>query len=76
MSSLIGIGVGQLFRGARRGQAMVAGFGAALTLVGFLRRRAKAQRRLLYARTLKDGESLTVRLRRGAVSAGDDSRAG
>jgi hypothetical protein len=67
MNSLISIGVGQMFRGARRGQALLAGFGAALTILGLLRRYSKSERRLLYARTLKDGESVTVRLERGAI---------
>ena len=68
MRSMIGFGLTQLFRGARRGQAGAAAVGAAVALIGWLRRRAAAEKGLLYARNLKDGEGLTVRLERGRVS--------
>ncbi len=71
MTSLITLGVKRLFRGARRGQALTAGIGAILTVVGLARRYSSSKRKLLYARTLKDGEGLTVRFERGAVSEGD-----
>ena len=74
MRSLVGLGVANMFRGARRGQALVAGFGAALTLVGLLRRRGKAEPGLLHSRKLRDGESVTIRFARGAVT--DDEGAG
>ena len=71
MNSLLTIGLTQLFRGARRGQAAVAGFGAALTVIGLARRFARPESKLLYSRTLKDNERLTVQLKRGAVAEGD-----
>lgn len=72
MNSLMRFGLTQLFRGARRGQAVSAGFGALLTLVGLARRRRKSGRELLYARTLSEGEGVTVKLERGAIGAEDD----
>ncbi len=71
MKSLITLGVTQLFRGVRRGQALTAGIGAIVTVVGLARRYSGSDRKLLYARTLKDGEGLTVRFERGAISDGD-----
>lgn len=65
MNSLIGLGATQLFRGARRGRPATAGLGAALLLVGLARRYSGKSRKLLFARTLKDGEQMTVTLLRG-----------
>jgi hypothetical protein len=70
VNSLITLGLTQLFRGARRGQALTAGLGAVLTLVGVARRRATAEPKLLYARNLEDGQGLTVRLERGVSDGG------
>lgn len=72
MNSLIRRGLTRMFRGARRGSALTAGLGAAMTVVGLARRRRGSGRELLYARTLRDGEGITVRLERGTVEAGDD----
>jgi hypothetical protein len=69
MNRYLAIGLTQLFRGARRGQPFIAAAGAALTFVGLLRRFARPDRELIYARTLKDGQGLTVKLERGAVEA-------
>ncbi len=63
------VGVTQLLRGARRGQALVAAGGAALTLVALLRKYGSPDRKLIYSRTLKDGQGLTVRLERGIVNS-------
>jgi len=49
-----------LARGARSGSAALAGLGATLLAVGWLRRRPK--RVLVYSKTLKKGEALRVRL--------------
>jgi hypothetical protein len=51
-----------LARGARTGSSGWAGLGAALLAVGWLRKRARPDRELLYARTLKQGEALRIRL--------------
>lgn len=72
--SLAAFGVRQLFGGARRGQPGVAGLGAALTLIGWLRSRRRG-RELIYARTLKDGETVKIRLVRGSATV-DDTEAG
>jgi hypothetical protein len=64
MNKLMTLGVRQLFSGARRGQPGMAGLGAALTIAGWMRSRRRG-RELIYARTLKDGESVNIRLVRG-----------
>jgi hypothetical protein len=58
-----------MFRGARRGQAVVSAFGAALMIVGWLRNRRDPGKHLVYSRTLEDGEAVTVRLLRGDAAA-------
>lgn len=63
--NLIGTGLRQLAGGLRRGNAALAGLGAALMAVGWLRRTARPKRELLYARTLKPGETLRIRLVEG-----------
>lgn len=63
---MIAFGITQLFRGARRGQALVAGFGAAVILLGLARKNAKADDDLLFARELEDGEGMTLRFLRGS----------
>lgn len=71
MNSLLTFGLTQLFRGARRGQALVAGFGAVLTVIGLARRLGGPDSKLLYSRTLEEDESLTVKFKRGAAIEGD-----
>jgi len=51
-----------LAAGARRANPLAAGLGTALLVVGLLRRRRAPARRLLFARTLRPGEALRVRL--------------
>ena len=55
-------GIRALAGGARRGNALLAGLGTAAAVVGALRRFAGPRKRLLYARTLRSGESLRIRL--------------
>jgi hypothetical protein len=63
-------GVLLLFRGARRGQSPLAALGAAMSVIGWLRSRRGPERELIYTRTLKDGEAVTVRLLRdGSVAS-------
>lgn len=68
---LLRTGARTLAGGARRGNPGLAGLGTALLLVGWLRRRRGPQRRLLYARTLRPGEALRIRL----VDPGEDTEA-
>ena len=60
--NLIRTGARVLAGGARRGNGVLSGLGTALLVVGWLRRRAKPRKRLLYARTLRGGEVLRIRL--------------
>lgn len=69
MNRLVTFGIRQLFGGARRGQAGVAGLGAALAIIGWMRGRNHSSE-LLYKRKLKPGEELRVRFLRG--EAGDE----
>ncbi|MBP1632461.1 MAG: hypothetical protein H6R33_931 [Actinobacteria bacterium] len=57
---LLRTGFVTLAGGARRGNPGMAGLGAAMLIVGWLRRRRAPRRSLLYARTLRPGESLRV----------------
>lgn len=65
MKSLIAVGLTQLFRGLRRGESFVAGFGAALALIGWLRR-GGVERKQVYGRRLRAGQEVTIRVERGA----------
>ena len=69
MNKLFTYGIRYLFGGARRGQAGVAGLGAALAIVGWARSRNHSKE-LLYKRKLKAGEEVRVRFLRG--ESGDD----
>ncbi len=55
-------GLKYLARGVRTGNAGFAGLGAALAAYGWLKRRARPKRELLYARTLKRGDALRISL--------------
>lgn len=48
--------------GARRGNAALAGLGTAATVIGLLKRFARPRRQLLYARTLRPGETIRIRV--------------
>jgi hypothetical protein len=67
MNKLLANGLTYLFRGARRGQAPLSGVGAAMAIVGIVRNRRRPDRELIYARNLKDGEAVRVRLMRGST---------
>jgi hypothetical protein len=60
--NLVRIGASALAGGARRGNPVLAGLGTALLVAGWLRRHAGPRKRLLYARTLRGGETLRIRL--------------
>ena len=58
---VIRTGIRALAGGARRGNALLAGVGTAAAVVGALRRFARPRKQLLYARTLRSGETLRIR---------------
>ncbi|HEX9856146.1 MAG TPA: hypothetical protein VGC47_12605 [Acidimicrobiia bacterium] len=65
MNRYLTFGLRQLFGGARRGQPYVAGLGAAIALVSWLRERSAIDGSPIYRRTLREGEAVTIRLLRG-----------
>ncbi len=67
----ISFGVKQLFGGARRGQPLVAALGAAISIWGLFRRFSNRDK-LVYSRTLSDGESLRITQLRGEASVSDE----
>lgn len=69
MNKLVTFGVRHLFGGARRGQAGIAGLGAALAIIGWIRGRNHDDE-LLYKRKLKQGEEVRIKFLRG--ESGDD----
>jgi len=54
-------GARALAGGARRGNPGLAGLGTALLIYGWLRRRRRPKREILYARTLRPGDALRIR---------------
>jgi hypothetical protein len=66
----VSFGVTQLFRGARRGQPVVAAFGAAISIWGLLRKMRRVDK-MVYTRELKNGETLRVRMLRGDAVVDD-----
>ena len=70
--NLLRAGARTLAGGARRGNPGLAGLGTALLVVGWMRRRRGPRRRLLYARTLRPGDALRIRL----IDPGEGSEGG
>lgn len=70
MSRILRFGVAQLFGGARRGQPVVAALGAALTIIGVVRRYGRSEK-LIYRHALTDGEAINVKLVRGEAVVED-----
>jgi hypothetical protein len=64
LDRFIRYGLRQLFGGSRRGQPLVAAFGAALVLLSWLRKRS-GRDRLLFSETLEEGETMQLTFRRG-----------
>jgi len=58
---LLRTGARTLAGGARRGNPGLAGLGTALLIYGWMRRRRRPKREILYARTLRPGEALRIR---------------
>lgn len=65
MNKLVAFGIRQMFGGARRGQAPLAGIGAALAIIGWLRGRDKHDNELIYKRRLKPGQEVRIKFLRG-----------
>ena len=64
LQRFVALGVRQLFGGSRRGQPLVAAFGAAVTIWSLFKRVNRPDKPV-YTRKLKDGESLRIRTFRG-----------
>ena len=60
-------GIRALAGGARQGNALLAGLGTAAAVVGAFRRFRRPRRQLLYARTLRPGQTLQIK-----VTGGDE----
>lgn len=67
---MIRSGLTMLFRGARRGDAPLAALGAAMAILGWFRS-TKPTKQRIYARTLRDGEAITIKLLRGDTVVGE-----
>lgn len=76
MNWLISYGLRRFFSGSRLGQPWMAGLGAAMTLVGWLRSRRDSDEVLVYKRVLREGETIRVRLRRGDAVVDETDIAG
>jgi hypothetical protein len=74
--NLIKNGARALFGGARRGNAALTGLGAALLAAGWVRRRYRPDRELLYSRTLRKGEAVRIRLLGADDTPGEDITVG
>ena len=70
LERFLSFGVRQLFGGARRGQPLVTAFGAAVSIWG-LARRLNRKDKPVYTRTLKEGETVRIRMFRGAAVVGE-----
>jgi hypothetical protein len=71
LQRFVSFGVKQLFGGARRGQPLLTGIGAAISIWGLFRRFSK-DNRMVYSRTLKDGETVRISQVRGAAAISDE----
>ncbi len=70
-SRFVSFGVRQLFGGARRGQPVLTALGAAISIWGLFRRFSRSEK-LVYSRTLHDGETIRISQRRGAAAVADE----
>ena len=67
----VSFGVKQFFGGARRGQPLLTGLGAAISIWGLFRRFNRKDEPV-YTHTLADGETLRISQLRGVVQARDE----
>jgi hypothetical protein len=70
--NILRIGARALAGGARKGNGALAGVGAAMVAIALLRRTGGPRRRLLYARTLEEGETLRIAVRGAREVANTD----
>lgn len=59
LDRIIGMGVRQFFGGSRRGQPALAALGAAVAIIGWLRRRGQEDQ-LLFSEDLAEGETMRI----------------
>jgi hypothetical protein len=71
LQRFVSFGVRQLFGGARRGQPLLTALGAAISIWGLFRRFSR-DNRMVYSRTLKDGETVRISQMRGAAAVSDE----
>ena len=71
LDRFVSFGVKQLFGGARRGQPLLTGLGAAISIWGLFRRFNRNDKPV-YTHTLRDGETLRITQLRGAARASDE----
>jgi hypothetical protein len=64
-------GVKQLFGGARRGQPLLTGLGAAVSIWGLFRRFSRKDKPV-YTHTLRDGDTLRISQLRGSTQVRDE----
>ena len=65
MTSSIRKGLQWMFGGARTGNSFLAGLGAAVSIVGWMRSRRGPAKQLVFAKNLREGEAIKVRFLRG-----------
>jgi hypothetical protein len=65
---IVSLGVKSLFGGARRGQPVLAALGTAISIWALFRKFSRGDK-LIFSRTLADGESLRISQLRGAQPA-------
>lgn len=70
---LVSLGIKQFFGGARRGQPLLAAFGAAISIWSLFRRFNRKDKPV-YTRKLKDGETVKVSLLRGVAAVEEEGQ--
>lgn len=65
MQRLFSWGVSGVFGGLRQGRPGLAGLGAAVTVIAWLRRRRAPAKQRIYAVNLEDGQAVRIRFLRG-----------
>jgi hypothetical protein len=65
---IVSLGVKSLFGGARRGQPLLTALGAAISIWALFRRFSRSDK-LIYSRTLGEGETLRITKLRGTPPA-------
>ena len=71
LDRFVSFGVKQLFGGALRGQPLLTGIGAAISIWGLFRR-INRKDKPVYTHTLRDGETLRITQFRGVARPNDE----